>query len=281
MTTAFEQTITERMKVNTLIDASRKCADEVRDEIHMKSIPVNLSQIGKHLGILTTHILDIACDGALMPSELDSGYEVVLSSQTSWERRRFSLAHEFGHIILHKLFPKTRDFETRTVFVQPGNKTEERFCDAFAAELLMPHDSFIQDATRIPMTAAGLIKLSLMYQVSVTSAAYRLRELGCNCDFSVISLAASENPDGARIKKILVNFQRSRLRKSNELKFASDSIPRRVFLNMETVEGWGSLHEGNIKRNLYVSFIPPSGQKLSSIGLVTKVKPSSNWRNSS
>ena len=85
-------------------------------------------------------------------------------------RRRFSAAHELGHLVLH-------DEAT------PGDFAQEREADTFAAEFLTPRASILPE---LP-ARADLHKLSQLrrsWGVSVHSLLYRCRELGLLSDSS-------------------------------------------------------------------------------------------------
>lgn len=83
-------------------------------------------------------------------------------------RHRFSAAHELGHLVLHG-------------DVAPGDITQEREADAFAAAFLTPRESLLPE---LP-ARADLHKLSQLrntWGVSVHSLLYRCRELGLLSD---------------------------------------------------------------------------------------------------
>ncbi|WP_327118762.1 XRE family transcriptional regulator [Streptomyces sp. NBC_01341] len=85
-------------------------------------------------------------------------------------RHRFSAAHELGHLTLHGE-------------ATPGDITQEREADAFAAEFLTPRESILPE---LP-SRADLHKLSQLrnaWGVSVHSLLYRCRELGLLSDSS-------------------------------------------------------------------------------------------------
>jgi Zn-dependent peptidase ImmA (M78 family) len=106
-----------------------------------------------------------------MVTETDSGWVIVLRAEEAKTRRRFSLAHEFKHVLddplIDGLYP-ARD----------GYTAEERAewtCDFFAACLLMPRMWVKRD------WAGGGIqdidRLARRYRVSRVAMAVRLAEL--------------------------------------------------------------------------------------------------------
>jgi len=78
------------------------------------------------------------------------------------DRRRFTLAHELGHAILHvEVFP-SRDLENEA--------------DEFAAEFLAPSQSLKKDFVK-PPTFDNLKSLKRKWKISIASLAYRARQL--------------------------------------------------------------------------------------------------------
>lgn len=69
-------------------------------------------------------------------------YIIVLNSSEHESRRVFSLFHEIGHILLHRSGVCTPDNFSRNSFEYIRI---EKFCNQFAASLLVPREEFIQD----------------------------------------------------------------------------------------------------------------------------------------
>ncbi|HEX2130923.1 MAG TPA: XRE family transcriptional regulator [Actinophytocola sp.] len=89
---------------------------------------------------------------------------IVLSHKGNPMRRRFSVAHELGHLLLH---PEPA----------PGSGHHEREANAFAAELLMPAAE-IAGRLPTPVDVAELKEVADGYGVSVAALAYRGKDLG-------------------------------------------------------------------------------------------------------
>ncbi|MDO4571527.1 MAG: XRE family transcriptional regulator [Planctomycetia bacterium] len=80
----------------------------------------------------------------------------------SADRRRFSLAHELGHALLHQ-----NDF--------PDSEKETE-ADAFAAEFLMP-EATIQTELEPPLTFSKLCELKTRWKASIASLVFRAKKL--------------------------------------------------------------------------------------------------------
>ena len=114
---------------------------------------------------------------------------IGLNSSHAPTRQRFTLAHELGHILLHKneaggLHVDEHDirFRFRDQRSAAGSDSHEREANAFAAELLMPkaflqREEILQDGLSISSETA-VRTLAKQYGVSVHALSFRLLNLG-------------------------------------------------------------------------------------------------------
>ena len=110
-----------------------------------------------------------ACEAALEP--LGDGHAIVLQGGGDERRRRFTIAHEIGHFVLH---PQRRRSE-RGGLVNEAGRVLEREADLFAAELLMPED-LVREAVREHGVDAR--RLADRFEVSQRAMQTRLQRLG-------------------------------------------------------------------------------------------------------
>ena len=89
---------------------------------------------------------------------------IVGSASKSVERRRFTLAHELGHIVMEI----------------DGGLDEEKACQRFASALLMPRQDLLFEVGRRRQAFgyAEIIEIKRMYGVSAAALIVRLRDLG-------------------------------------------------------------------------------------------------------
>ncbi len=85
---------------------------------------------------------------------------VFLNRSRPADRMRFSLAHEIGHIFLHRI----------------PSETMEQEANAFAAELLLPEKDMIETIPT-PATIASFAGLKPVWKVSIACILYRAGEL--------------------------------------------------------------------------------------------------------
>jgi Zn-dependent peptidase ImmA (M78 family)/DNA-binding XRE family transcriptional regulator len=108
----------------------------------------------------------------------DLGCCILINRHHPPERRRMSMAHEYGHVLVDRHKPGI-DY-----VVMPGRKpANERFAEAFAAALLMPATSVQRRFLKVvdeskDFQVADLCRLAHAYFVSVEAMAWRLEKLG-------------------------------------------------------------------------------------------------------
>lgn len=118
---------------------------------------------------------------------------IILSSK-GYERNRFTLAHELGHLILK--FPD--DFDALT---------KEKYCDYFASCLLMPEKgikkelNLRQNEILNNISLNEILMLAMEYQVSLNAMVVRLYELGIISENKKNSLFIELSKMGLRTKQ--------------------------------------------------------------------------------
>lgn len=133
--------------------------------------PIPVESIAFALGVDRIHRLPLVEDGRL---ELHAGRATIyLRDDVPVARQRFTLAHELGHLVLAG--PERELVARRMEGVRFSS--EERFCDQFAAALLMPskwiHSEFAGAAPQLGI-ARNLAERS---ESSLSASVVRLREV--------------------------------------------------------------------------------------------------------
>jgi len=142
----------------------------------IEDVPVDLQQLCARLG-LRVAVEDLGrLDACLIPAQ--GGKVIKLNSRVPRPRRRFSLAHEIAHALLQlPVAPPPQPSPSVCRGNRAADRTVERLCDAFAAELLMPYTAFRRfalDDTYVSIE--GIERLASLFDTSVTAAARRLAE---------------------------------------------------------------------------------------------------------
>jgi len=111
---------------------------------------------------------------------------IGINSRHSPMRRRFSIAHEIGHLVLHDEESLHVDawtpFAYRTDKSSEGTDPREIEANQFAAELLMPEPWVRRDVGQITdMIAEDVVeRMAELYQVSTQAMTLRLHRLDLN-----------------------------------------------------------------------------------------------------
>jgi Zn-dependent peptidase ImmA (M78 family) len=161
----------------------RIAAQELLKRIKAQRPPVDLERAAKLLGaVIVAKKLPASTSGML----LRTGDATVIGVNiTDPEvRRRFSIAHELGHLSLHPGRPLLLHEKVRVNFRDPLSSTatdsEEIEANAFAAELLMPESLMRQAVAKLPKAdRKALVKrLAEDFHVSRQAMEIRLVNLG-------------------------------------------------------------------------------------------------------
>lgn len=117
------------------LPSPEQTADKIVTRAGIKDPPVQLARvisIWKHLTVVED---DLDGAGYLLPLG-KLGAEIIVNKNDTEVRRRFTIAHELGHWVLGLICEKKLGEFSQP----PGVKRAvlERWCDAFAANLLMP-----------------------------------------------------------------------------------------------------------------------------------------------
>lgn len=93
--------------------------------------PIDVRRLARAMGVESITRESMVEDGRL--EHRPGNTRIFLSADSHPARERFTLAHELGHLLLAR-----PDVPLTARRLQPAMSSEERFCDAFAAALLMP-----------------------------------------------------------------------------------------------------------------------------------------------
>lgn len=169
----------------------------------------------------------------LLSADKDNGY-----------RSRFDLAHELGHLILHRFIPRPTE--------RDRHKQLEQQAHCFAGAFLLPAETFANEV-RTPVTLDDLLLLKRRWGVSVAAIVMRLRALKILDEEAAQSLfkrrsarwgAKSEPGDGDRPPERPRLLRRTIDLLVEENVMPLDSIPRHIGLAAHDIEMLAGLSEG-------------------------------------
>ncbi|QCO20267.1 ImmA/IrrE family metallo-endopeptidase [Acinetobacter cumulans] len=151
------------------------CADTVRKAWGLGEQPIpNLIALLESKGIRVFSLTDEAQDVDACCRWTSGRPFIFLNTSRTAERCRFDLAHELGHLVMHKHG------------IIEGVHVEQE-ANAFASAFLMPRRSLLADPLRIPSLKSILSK-KVIWQVSAAALTYRYNKLGIITDWNATSI---------------------------------------------------------------------------------------------
>jgi len=117
-----------------------------------------------------------ASEGALIRNpENENEWGIFVNSKARPERRRFTIAHELGHFILHRPIQPSFQCDKESVYTGIDTlKQIEREADDFASNLLMPGDLLRERIAGKPIDFHLIGELAKEFGVSLESMSIRI-----------------------------------------------------------------------------------------------------------
>jgi Zn-dependent peptidase ImmA (M78 family) len=126
--------------------------------------PTDLTSLSAKVGVTRFEAMEIAGSGELRRNA--EGLAIVYSRYLTQPRRRFTIAHELGHVII----------ESTGQHAPRSGREVERLCDMLATEILMPRDVFAKRVSP-DLSMEELFGLAKEFQTSLSTTAIRCAEL--------------------------------------------------------------------------------------------------------
>lgn len=161
---------------------------QVVAEFGVAQAPVPVAELAVALGAeLIYEPFDGDVSGLLIRNE-DESVVIGVNAQHHQNRQRFTIAHEIGHLLLHRGDPLFIDKQVRIEFrderASLANDPKEIAANRFAAELLMPRDVLHYEADQFlssradPDSEIVVSALAKKFAVSQQAMQFRLTNLG-------------------------------------------------------------------------------------------------------
>lgn len=141
---------------------------------HAEHVPVNLLGVISELGLgFSDEALPAGISGKLMrDSSSPAGFKLFTNEGDPPRRKRFTMAHEIGHYVLHRDLIGDGVVDN-AMYRSSLSDDYERQADKFAGQLLLPAGA-VRAAYR---TTKSFAALSELFDASVDAIRIRLREL--------------------------------------------------------------------------------------------------------
>ncbi len=150
-------------------------ANHIRTELLGSNIPVNVREICNLLGILL-YEKPITAEAYFVSKE--GKIAVIVKESASEQRKRFSIAHELGHILI----PSHTELVFSCSYGDMQLSTKKPFeleANYFASELLIPSHGLL-DGIREDIGIDTILQMAEMYNVSMSAMAIKLAETTSN-----------------------------------------------------------------------------------------------------
>lgn len=144
------------------------------------SIPIqNMEKLVEDLGG-TIHTSNEYVDGALKKD--GDTFRILVSPYQDVKRKRFTIAHELGHLFLHMGYLTNEDLwnkQDNNEYQRSGSSEKEYQANEFAAALLMPEKEYCQIMQQnMEGNWVNTSKIAEYFNVSVDAASNRGKFLG-------------------------------------------------------------------------------------------------------
>ena len=176
------------------VSSSTKMAKKILEDAKVKSAPVQVEHIAKRHAYVIRKKLPQNVSGMLIPLEAETAkyrWAIVVNEENAEVRQRFTIAHELGHLLLHRYTTPHADAGYKVRFrdqaSSAGSVREEVEANQFAAELLMPEDLILSHLVRIGFdfaspetenaTVRELIRVAKKFEVSIQALSFRIANL--------------------------------------------------------------------------------------------------------
>lgn len=144
-------------------------------QMHLQNVPVDVEALAYDLG-LNLKYEDLPDDiaGKLERDWLaPAGFRITVDSSDGHRRKRFTIAHEIAHYMLHRDLLPEEGVTDSALYRSSLSDDMERHANRFAAQILLP-ETKVREAYR---SEKSLAALSRIFDVSDAALRIRLKEL--------------------------------------------------------------------------------------------------------
>lgn len=164
-------------EITLFLNTVYKDAPDTRFPVDVKAVALEYSKI-KYPSDPIVRVQGARFDdfeGALIKA---GGWGILFNTNVSQGRKNFTLAHEFGHYLLHRHLVESGfrcDYATMRSWGSDVAQIEQE-ANIFASYLLMPFDDFRNQISGQPINLNLLKKLAMRYGTSLTAVILRWLE---------------------------------------------------------------------------------------------------------
>lgn len=175
------------------------------------------------------------------------GWVIIYNNAIKYPGRiNFTIAHEFGHYILHrKKYPHGLNCDKNDINRDDDVKSVEREANIFASYLLMPLDDFRETSKKYPFSLELFQALSKRYSTSLTATVLKWIDMTDQTAMAVFSdngFILWKKQSVALLKKKIISYK-----KENLEELPSSSLSVQIDSNLSEGHKKTEAHEKNQK----------------------------------
>lgn len=153
-----------------------------QDILNSFNIPIPIQDIDELVASLGGSIqTDLSYTDGMVIKEGES-FKILVSPFQDEKRRRFTIAHELGHLFLHMGYLTNDELwkhQNENVYHRLGSSEKEYQANEFAAAFLMPKDEYLKIMNEnVDGNKVNTFKIAEYFNVSVEAASNRGKFLG-------------------------------------------------------------------------------------------------------
>lgn len=167
---SFEHSVHPDQSIDTVGDQIERIAVDTREALGVERhqpLDTALIELLENNGVVVVRDPETDRDIDAYSAVVNRHPIVVLDggSQSVWDRGNFNLAHELGHLVMH-----------RRIESQPGTKTAERQAHRFAGAFLAPEDD-IRSEIPADLDWSAYLDLKIRWGLSMAALVHRAHDL--------------------------------------------------------------------------------------------------------
>jgi len=165
------------------LNAVQNWAGRFHRELFPAGGPYDPFLLADHLGVEVNEVDLNGVDGYVESN--GSKYRIFISARSNCKRQRFTLSHEIAHVIFMRAARKGGIKDSYLIRYRRNglprsdfqDEREERLCNAFAQEFLLPTDALVERGFSSDISPRDILRISDEFQVSMQSVAVKLAKL--------------------------------------------------------------------------------------------------------
>ncbi|WP_122639044.1 ImmA/IrrE family metallo-endopeptidase [Romboutsia sp. Marseille-P6047] len=161
-----------------------KLADEIIESYKITAPIDDLESFVESIGgkVTENNLKSGFYDGRITTQNTDYEFEIFIPENQYLERKKFTIAHELGHLFLHMGYQIDDDLweeQRGRDYYRNGSSEEELQANEFAAALLMPRDEYKKIMEKYTDgVSVNTAEIARYFGVSIQAAANRGKWLG-------------------------------------------------------------------------------------------------------